>query len=45
MQGEKDAKPGKAEIILIICVISLTFEEINQVIVSYHTVVLYIILN
>ena len=45
MQGEKDAKPGGAEIVLIVCVISLTFEEINQVIVSYYSVVLYIILN
>ena len=31
MQGEKNAKPGVAEMVLTLFVVSLTLEEINQV--------------
>ena len=31
MQRERNAKPGKAEMVLTLFVVSLTLEEINQV--------------
>ena len=35
MEGEKDLTPGVAEVVLILFVVSLTFEEINQVTINY----------
>ena len=36
MEGEKSVKPGAAEIVLILFVVSLTFEEINQLTIYYR---------
>ena len=38
MQGEKNAKPGMAEMVLTLFVVSLTFEEINQVSIYFYCV-------
>ena len=43
MDGEKDVKPNFAEIVLIVFVVSLTFEEINQVTIYDRFEAFYII--